>query len=109
MVTQLKTFKHIVVLTTRCVGLRLVLLHCRHVQAVGTSKSCIVKLWGGATPPSDHAEWKFYLEYAASCMSDDARVAVLLEERKLDEVILVPVESGVYSVVEQLLVATECT
>jgi hypothetical protein len=67
----------------------------------------IVKFWRGARPSFEHAEWCFYLEFAASCVSDEAKLAILLEDKRLDEVVDVPVISGKYSAVEQLLVASE--
>jgi len=103
---QLKAFKDIISLTTRFLGLRDVFLRCEHVQATGVSKANIMKLWSG-TGPSPGYEWDFSLELAVSCVCDEAKLAVFLEGKKLDELVRVPVESGEYSVVERLLVASE--
>jgi hypothetical protein len=70
------------------------------------SKEAIVKLWRDVEPLSDHTEWSFYLELAASCISDEVELAVLLEGKQLEEVVDVPMTSGKYSVIEKLLVAS---
>jgi hypothetical protein len=106
--TQLVAFKRIVALTSRFIGLRHLFICCKHLQATKISKVDIVKLWRGANePPSNHVEWNFYLELAASCVSDEAKLAILLEDKQLDDVVDVPVAGGKYSVIEQLLVASE--
>jgi hypothetical protein len=104
---QLRAFKNIVHLTTHVLGLRLMFLSCKHLREAGISQMCITELWRGAEPIPDHPEWKFYLEFAASSVSDEAKPGCLVETQKLDKLVSVPVESGEYSVIEKLLVASD--
>jgi hypothetical protein len=56
----------------------------------------------------DVPEWSFFLEFAASCIfEEEAGVASLLENSVLDDLSCVPDSVGEYSVIEQLLVASE--
>jgi hypothetical protein len=71
---------------------------------------CTVVLWRGDN--SDHAidepNWGFFLEFAASCIFDDENgVASVLENSKLDDLGHIPIDTGEYSLIEQLLVASE--
>jgi hypothetical protein len=68
-----------------------------------------MQLWNGTTPdcsPRYYLEWEFFLELAASCVCDDAKLAVFLEGNDLNQLVNVPVESGEYSIIERLLVAS---
>ena len=105
--SQLRAFKSIIPLTTRVLQLRLMFLSCKRLQAAGTSRECIIELWGGSGPSLDQKEWKFYLEFAASCVSDEDKLGGLVETKNLDELVSVPIESGESSVIERLLVASE--
>jgi hypothetical protein len=82
-------------------------LSCKHVRKAGTSQTHITELWRGAEPIPDNPEWKLYLGFAASCVSDEAKLGCLVETQKLDKLVSVPVESGEYSVIEKLLVASD--
>ena len=103
---QLRAFKHIVNLTTRLPELRRIFLGCKHLKG-GTSRLWIVDVWKGVEPSIDHLEWSFCIEYAASCISDEANLAGLLEDTKRIEFVHIPVESGRYSVIERMLVASQ--
>ena len=108
---QLKTFKCIVHLATHFPGLRHVFLRCiKHIQAAGATKICTVKLWMGdddSNHAPDKTKWRFFLEFAASCIFDDeSGVAGILENSTLDDLGYIPVGTGEYSVIEQLLVAS---
>ena len=103
---QMRAFKHLVNLTTRLPELRRVFLRCKYLKG-GTSKMWIVEVWKGTEHPVDHLEWNFCLDYAASCISDEANLAGVLEDTKGIDLVRIPVESGSYSVIERLLVASE--
>jgi hypothetical protein len=107
---QLKAFKNIVHLTTRFPGMRHVFLRCKRLQAAGGTKPCVIRLWVGSDTDfaTDNSEWNFFLGLAASCICEDiAGVASLLENSRLDDLGYIPVSTGEYSVIEQLLVASE--
>jgi hypothetical protein len=104
---QLRAFKNIVHLMTRVLGLRLMFLTSKHIRESGDLRTSITELWTGAEPIDDHSEWKLYLEFAASCVSDEAKLGCLVETQKLDKLISIPVESGEPSVIERLLVASD--
>jgi hypothetical protein len=74
---------------------------------VGTLKASVVKLWRGNDVRSPDLEWDFFLELAASCVCDEARLAEFLEGKMVNELARIPVDSGEYSVIERLLVASQ--
>jgi hypothetical protein len=95
-------------LTTRFPGLRNVFLRCKHLQAAGTSKACIIELWRGSQDVSStELEWNFFLEFAASCICDEDKLASMFDNVALDHLGSVPVDCGEYSIIERLLVASE--
>jgi hypothetical protein len=56
---------------------------------------------------SDEIKFRFFLEFAASCIFDEeSGVAGVLENSTLDDLGYIPVGTGEYSVIEQLLVAS---
>lgn len=56
---------------------------------------------------ADNSEWNFFLGFAASCIFEDVPgVASLLENSKLNDLGYIPIDTGEYSVIEQLLVAS---
>jgi hypothetical protein len=106
---QLRAFKHIVHLATRVLGLRLMFLSSQHIPEfeAGISESSLAEFWKGDEPIPENPEWKFYLEFAASCVSDEDRLGRLVEDMKSDKLVSVPDKSGEYSVIETLLVAAD--
>jgi hypothetical protein len=103
---QTRAFKNIICLATRALGLKRIFASCTYIQEVGISQTCITELWRGNEPIPD-PEWKFYLEFAASCVSDEDKLGGLVEAKKLDELIsVVPIDNGEYSVIEKLLIAS---
>jgi hypothetical protein len=105
--TQLRAFKNIVTLVTRFPGLRHVFISCRHLRAAGTSKPHIVELWQGSNNVfGETSEWTFFLEFAVSCICDEDKLACVVESSELDILGLIAADTGQYSVIEELLVAT---
>ena len=97
-----------VTLTTRFLGLRHVFIRCERLRVAGVSKENVTNLWKGtkgSTP--NHSEWNFFLELAASCISDEPKIANILESNKVGDIGCVPSSSGEYSIIERLLVASE--
>ena len=95
---QLKTFKCIVHLATHFPGLRHVFLRCiKHIQAAGATKICTVKLWMGdddSNHAPDKTKWRFFLEFAASCIFDDQSGSLRTARwMTWDIVLLVPVNT----------------
>lgn len=107
--TQLKAFKSIVHLITRFPGLRPLFLRSQPLQADEPSKESAIQLWGDGRDTSNYpSEWNFFLEFAASCLSDEAKVGDILEGSNADDLGHIPVDTGEYSVIERLLVASDC-
>jgi hypothetical protein len=67
----------------------------------------IIRLWLGVGPVVNGLEWIFYLGFAASCICDEDKLAGLLEDSKRGDLGHIPIDSGEYSVIERLLVASE--
>jgi hypothetical protein len=82
------------------------------------SKENLIQLWTDTTshstpsfqspgPSYNRPECEFFLELAASCICDEAKLDVFLGRKSLDQLVFVSSEnSGEYSVLEQLLVAS---
>jgi hypothetical protein len=88
--------------------LRPLFLHSQPLQADEAFKASAIQLWRGGKDTSNYpSEWNFFLEFAASCISDEAKVGDILEGADMDALGYIPVDTGEYSVIERLLVASD--
>jgi hypothetical protein len=76
-VTQLQTFKSLVMLTTRYPGLRRLFLRFENVRRA-TTHVAIADLWKRADGLCT-LEWHYFRQFAASCLSD-GDISITLEE-----------------------------
>jgi len=61
----------------------------------------------GVNPITDDSEWSFSLGMAASCICEEARLASLLENSKLDDLGYILFGSEEHGVIERLLLASQ--
>jgi hypothetical protein len=101
--TQLRTFEHIVALTTAFPVLRLIFLRSKHLhQGMGTAEN-LAATWDRSDPPEPVANWNFWRLFAAACLSD-VDISVILQNC-LDMNVSQPDTNYGLSVIERLLIA----
>jgi hypothetical protein len=102
--TQCQAFKDIVEIVTLFPGLRPLLLHAKYMEGA-TSTEDISLLWSRANGPPDD-EWTFWQMLAATCLANTA-ISTNMETSTVAQ--LTSCEAGGLSVLEQLLVAYDCS
>ncbi|KAF7352508.1 Clathrin adaptor, mu subunit [Mycena venus] len=104
--TQVEAFKCIVTTVTRYHGTRELFLKSKHLQRAGNTEALITAVWVRADDTQPR-EWDFYCKFAATCLSEKTVSAILGNISPSDSA-CISTEGGL-SVIERLLIASECS
>ncbi|KAJ7624459.1 G-protein alpha subunit-domain-containing protein [Roridomyces roridus] len=104
--TQLEAFQCLVELATRYIGLRHIMCPCVDPQSVGLGEDDLAQSWQRDEAISD-LRWNFARNLAAACLAD-RDLSSLVEGAPPAELGSVLVPSAGISIIERLLVASDC-
>ncbi|KAJ7686899.1 hypothetical protein B0H17DRAFT_1136568 [Mycena rosella] len=104
--TQMEAFKTIVTIATRYPGTRSLLLNAKDLTCIGRNLRAIGTIWAH-TDECHSPGWDFHCNFAAACLSDED-ISSILAETSTRALGCAPDDSGGITVIERLLVASEC-